>query len=365
MKTVSYILSALLVASTTLNAQNLVKNGSFEENSCEPKGWGEIKRANSISSANNTTVDYYGPKACKGQAKSTDANFMGNQTAFEGSHYAGIIAYYGDETTDWAGLLQGEIRSKNGYQNYSEYVQLEFSQPMTAGQTYPIAFQVSLADQSAFAVSGLGAYFSKEKMDVTRNSYLDVEPQISSTQIIDNTTGWTEVRGDYTAKGGEMYIIIGCFKKGMDKKSVIGEKNALNMRRAYYYIDGITTAAGNVDPYQQLISGSNIQLKGLNFETGSAQIKQESYIELDKWVSILNAHPELKVAIEGHTDASGDAASNMTLSKERAESVKKYFMDKGISADRMTTEGFGSNRPIDTANVKSLTNRRVEIHIVK
>jgi outer membrane protein OmpA-like peptidoglycan-associated protein len=237
---------------------------------------------------------------------------------------------------------------------------------MTAGRTYPISFQVSLADQSAFAVSGLGAYLSKEKMNAQHNTYLDVEPHITSTQIIDNMTGWTQVSGNYTAKGGEMYIIIGCFKKGMNKKTVLGDKNVLNMRRAYYYIDGVTTSAtAQDDPYQQLSSGENIALKGLNFETGSATIKQESYVELNKWVTVLQAHPELKVAIEGHTDASGDAASNMTLSKERAESVKKYFMEKGISADRMTTDGFGSNRPIDTTNVKSLTNRRVEIHIVK
>ncbi|MCU0434194.1 MAG: OmpA family protein [Bacteroidia bacterium] len=375
MNTVTLTLAALALGSlTALNAQNLVKNGSFEENKCEPKGWGEIGRASMASSANNTTVDYYGPKACKGQALSTGENFMGSQAAFEGQHYAGIIAYYGDEATDWSSIWSGELKTRSGYQNYSEYVQLEFSSALEAGKTYNISFQVSLADKSAFAVSGLGAYISKEKMNEMKNSYLSVEPHISSPSMADNMNGWTEIKGNYTAKGGEMYIVIGCFNKGMDKKSVLGQTNQLNMRRAYYYIDGVNVAAGAGTPvptqpkdelYEQILSGANISLKGLNFETGSATIKKESYADLDKWVTVMQAHPELKIAIEGHTDASGNAASNMTLSKQRAESVKKYFISKGIAADRMTTEGFGSTRPIDKENVKSLTNRRVEIHIAK
>jgi OOP family OmpA-OmpF porin len=375
MRTVTLTLVTLALGTfTALNAQNLVKNGSFEENKCEPKGWGEINRASMASSANNTTVDYYGPKARKGQALSTGDNFMGNQAAFEGQHYAGIIAYYGDEATDWSSIWNGELKTRSGYQSYSEYVQLEFSSALEAGKTYSISFQASLADKSSFAVSGLGAYISTEKMNAMKNTYLDVEPHISSSAMVDNATGWTEIKGTYTAKGGEMYIIIGCFKKGMDKKSVSSQSNALNMRRAYYYIDGVNVGGGTaaVTPdqpkdelYEQILSGANINLKGLNFETGSATIKKESYADLDKWVAVLKAHPELKIAIEGHTDASGNAASNLTLSKQRAESVKKYFTDKGIAADRMTTEGFGSTRPIDKANVKSLANRRVEIHIAK
>jgi OmpA-OmpF porin, OOP family len=375
MRTVALSLAVMALGSiTALNAQNLVKNGSFEENKCEPKGWGEIGRASMVNSANNTTVDYYGPKACKGQALSTGDNFMGNQAAFEGQHYAGIIAYYADEANDWSSIWSGEIKTRSGYQNYSEYVQLEFTQALEAGKTYSISFQASLADKSAYAVSGLGAYISKDKMNEMKNTYLEVEPQISSSATTENAGGWTEIKGNYTAKGGEMYIIIGCFKKGMNTKRINGEANTLNMRRAYYFIDGVTVGggAGAVTPdqpkddlYEQILSGANISLKGLNFETGSAKIKQESYADLDKWVAVLKAHPELKIAIEGHTDASGNAASNMTLSKQRAESVKKYFTDKGIGGDRMTTEGFGSTRPIDKDNVKSLANRRVEIHIVK
>lgn len=114
MRTVTLTLATLALGTfTALNAQNLVKNGSFEENKCEPKGWGEINRASMASSANNTTVDYYGPKACKEQALSTGDNFMGNQAAFEGQHYAGIIAYYGDEATDWSSIWSGELKTRS------------------------------------------------------------------------------------------------------------------------------------------------------------------------------------------------------------------------------------------------------------
>ncbi len=379
MKKATRLLALCALAPAFLTAQNLVKNGSFEEHKCEPKGWGQINRCSAVSSANNTTVDYYGPKACKGQAKSTGANFMGAQNAFEGNYYAGIIAYYGDQTADWSTLTKGEgVGTKSGYNGYTEYIQMEFSQALTAGTTYKIAFQVSLADQSAFAVSGLGAYITGEKMNTTKNTYLDVEPQISSAAMTDNVSGWTEISGNYTAKGGEMYLIIGCFKKGMDKKMVAGEKNTMNMRRAYYFVDGVNVAVGeaavtkpkvelngNIDDFAKVMSGQSIALKGLTFETGSAKIKTESYAELDKWVKFMNEHPELKINIEGHTDKTGNETTNQKLSEQRAASVKAYFVSKGIAADRMKTAGYGSSKPIDTKNAASVINRRVEISVQK
>ncbi len=80
---------------------------------------------------------------------------------------------------------------------------------------------------------------------------------------------------------------------------------------------------------------------------------------------MLNENPDLKVKIEGHTDNAGDDATNMTLSTDRAEAVKAYFVSKGISEDRITVEGFGETTPIADNNTAAgrVKNRRVEIKV--
>ena len=66
--------------------------------------------------------------------------------------------------------------------------------------------------------------------------------------------------------------------------------------------------------------------------------------------------------IQGHTDISGTHAYNMTLSQRRADAVKAYLISKGISAERMTTKGYGPDRPIATnaTGAGRAENRRVE-----
>jgi outer membrane protein OmpA-like peptidoglycan-associated protein len=76
----------------------------------------------------------------------------------------------------------------------------------------------------------------------------------------------------------------------------------------------------------------------------------------------LNKYPEIKLAIEGHTDNVGKPEFNQELSQKRAEAVKAAIVKKGISEDRISAKGFGMDQPIDdnkTAAGKA-KNRRVE-----
>ena len=73
--------------------------------------------------------------------------------------------------------------------------------------------------------------------------------------------------------------------------------------------------------------------------------------------------PDSKMVVEGHTDSQGMAASNQELSQKRAQAVRDYLVSRGIAADRITAEGFGSTRGVagnDTAEGRA-NNRRVEI----
>lgn len=106
----------------------------------------------------------------------------------------------------------------------------------------------------------------------------------------------------------------------------------------------------------------NQAMEGLFFNSGSAVIKTESYSVLNNVVSILQSHPTYRLHIDGHTDNTGNASKNMSLSAARAAAAKAYLVGKGIDGSRLETEGFGITRPRadnSTAAGRKL-NRRVE-----
>jgi outer membrane protein OmpA-like peptidoglycan-associated protein len=107
--------------------------------------------------------------------------------------------------------------------------------------------------------------------------------------------------------------------------------------------------------------------KGENvlFATGNATLVVSGKKELEKLVPYLNEFADVKVTIAGHTDNTGSAALNQKLSENRAKAAKAYLVSKGIDAERMKTEGFGSTKPIadnKTAAGRKL-NRRVEFTV--
>jgi outer membrane protein OmpA-like peptidoglycan-associated protein len=109
----------------------------------------------------------------------------------------------------------------------------------------------------------------------------------------------------------------------------------------------------------------NIAAKRIQFETGSATIKQASYPEIDQIVAIMNQYTFTKFDIEGYTDNTGKLETNRTLSQQRADAVKNYIAGKGIAGDRLNATGFGPDKPIATNNTAAgrAQNRRVEIHL--
>jgi OmpA-OmpF porin, OOP family len=111
----------------------------------------------------------------------------------------------------------------------------------------------------------------------------------------------------------------------------------------------------------------NVAAKQIQFETAKATIKPNSFDDLDQIVAIMNQYPTSRFRIEGHTDNTGNAANNKTLSDQRATAVENYITSKGIAAARLDSEGFGSEKPIGnnaTAAGRTL-NRRVEIHLAQ
>jgi outer membrane protein OmpA-like peptidoglycan-associated protein len=104
-------------------------------------------------------------------------------------------------------------------------------------------------------------------------------------------------------------------------------------------------------------------LEGVNFETGKATLTPESEAILNGVAESLVANEEIKVQVGGHTDNTGTRAVNQRLSKARAETVRKYLVDHGVAADRLTAVGFGPSKPVATNRTAEgrAQNRRVEL----
>ncbi|MBN2747734.1 MAG: OmpA family protein [Bacteroidales bacterium] len=113
--------------------------------------------------------------------------------------------------------------------------------------------------------------------------------------------------------------------------------------------------------------GKSIQLENILFEKASAVLLPESFTELDKLYKFLLISPEVVIEIAGHTSSDGDEKYNQRLSQDRANSIAKYLIDKGISSEQIIAKGYGESRPIadnDTEEGRK-QNRRVEFKILK
>lgn len=111
--------------------------------------------------------------------------------------------------------------------------------------------------------------------------------------------------------------------------------------------------------------GLVLTLGDVLFATGSAEIQGGTNQNLEKLVNFLKQYPDRQVLIEGHTDNVGSATFNQTLSRQRAESVRRFLVNRGIESSRLSVSGYGYERPVasnDTATGRQ-QNRRVEVVI--
>jgi len=349
-----------------LNAQDLVTNASFEYEGIAPKNFDKIHLASGWDNANRGTVDLYSSAASKYTVGIPD-NRQGTQTPFDGNSYAGIIAYQDDKSCSLEeSMMNLRPTAVDGYQSYSEYVQCEMSAPLVAGKRYKITYQVSLSERSSRAVSNFGAAVSETKIMSTTNAFLDVEPAFVHEMIVGDKEGWTEISGIFTAKGGEKFLTLGVFDaKNMEKTSLV-EGNQPDYKRAYYYVDGLTMLPAEGVDFGRILKGDNVVLTKLNFDLGKSTIRQESFEQLDEFAAWLKSHPKVGgISIDGHTDKSGSAETNNALSKSRAEAVKTYLTNKGVTIN-MFARGFGSSKPLVKGGAEvNEKNRRVEISLNK
>ncbi|NMH29545.1 OmpA family protein [Flavobacterium silvaticum] len=353
------------------SAQNLVLNPSFEES----------KRCNAtIGMFNVNVTDWTTPtfastdffNSCEKSEAGVPANFIGIQEARFGQNYAGFYLY--------------------SDKNYREYIQGKFSEPLQKGKTYTVSFWVSLAEASDYALKEFGILICEKPIKNTIEEVLsnkEIEKAnpgnfglypIIGKMPYDDKNNWMHVQTKITAKGGETAIIIGNFKSNGKTEKILAYPKRLEI--AYYFIDMIsveadmaeipvTEAKASVNEPQPFSSqpelGKSYILENVTFAFDSAELTAVSKAELDKLLEFLLPIKNPNVSLSGHTDNIGLKQYNLDISKRRAQSVADYLIQNGISADAITVNGFGDEKPIvsnDSEEGRS-RNRRVEFEITK
>ena len=168
------------------------------------------------------------------------------------------------------------------------------------------------------------------------------------------------VLGNNLGKGGNgaLGAVLGGVVGGV-AGGVIGNKMDKQAREIETAVPGAQVE--RVGEGIKLTLGEN----SVRFDTNKSTLTSGAKANLDKLVPVFNQYPDTNIQIYGYTDSTGTAEYNLTLSGQRAASVKSYLSGKGISSSRFTTTGLGIADPIasnDTPEGRS-QNRRVEFAI--
>lgn len=343
------LLLALLGRPGILNAQNMVKNPSFEEFKHCPEAFGCLeKEVVSWYQPTGGSTDYF--NSCSPLTFGV-SNFIGAQPPFDGQGYAGMYAY--------------------APKDYREYLTAELKAPLERGRKYIFSFQVSLAEESQYGVNEFGILFTNKAMDFQTKGPISVAlpsrkksnryTRVRNPNFFADKEGWTEVTGIYIADGAEKFMTIGNFRS--NAKTRLLDTGKKSKKVAYYYVDMFS-----VQPVKKDYELDQIYVfENLNFDTDGFRILGKAKDQLSDLAAYLEAHPGYTVSIYGHTDDVGAKEYNRELSQKRAQSVATFLMEKGLSKHRILWRGYGDVNPLvnNKTEANRGKNRRVEFVLSK
>lgn len=247
-KCVAVLISILLAKGIV--AQNLVPNNSFEIQSSCPTSVAQVPLATGWQNIVNQggSADYF--HTCATGLVDVPVNFIGNENPATGNGYMGLATCYPQNP------------------NFREYICVQLTQTLIAGQCYEWIFKYSLADGGMYATDRLGAYFSAAAPTGSGPwTNLPLTPQAANPlgNFLNVTNGWTTVTIQFTAAGGENFMTIGNFYD--DTQTATQITNASPAYSAgYIYLDDIvvqpcsTSAPLSVSPNVTICLGGSTTL---------------------------------------------------------------------------------------------------------
>ena len=222
-------------------------------------------------------------------------------------------------------------------------------------------------------------------IELQKTEWLDII--VFNNKIPDESGGWEGI----SAKDIEVYASITSFTSGFkhvvsfrlenNKNHQVVKITPMQARwvkfvvTSNYGYDGYTEL-GQLGAYDDGIRATSIRdemskkgfvdLYGIYFDFGSAEIREESKPIITEIISYLKENSGVKIVVEGHTDNVGGESSNQKLSENRAKNVMNKLVDGGINKGRLSIKGYGSKQPISDNGSETgrAQNRRVTIRKV-
>jgi len=189
------------------------------------------------------------------------------------------------------------------------------------------------------------------------------KPLGAQFQLLDPSSGKVMIESFSDPEDGSFLVSL---PTGKDYALVVKQKGYL------FYSEHFNLPIGSrTEPFKKRIElspikvGESVVLRNVFFDTDSDKLSPASKAEMSELLSFLNKNYRLKIELGGHTDDQGSKAHNLNLSEQRAESVKKYLVDQGIPADRLSAKGYGAASPIadNSSEEGRAQNRRTEFTV--
>ncbi len=317
---------------------------------------------------------YRAPLTEEGIGKAQNLGFPVNNARDQVSpalHPDGKTLYFASSGHGGSGGLDVFKSVMNDMGNWSEPMNLR--PPVnTSGNDYFFAIPTE-GDIIYFASSRLGGYGGTDIYTYPLDA--ELRPSVVATlhgSVIDQTTGEpieANVRVEDIADGevlydrmtdpetGEFIVVLPAGRNygisvSADDYLFSSQNYEVEAKEGYQDLD-------QTFELSRIETGASVNLNNLFFFFGKADLKPESFPELDRVVEVMNKYPDMEIEIRGYTDTIGTAEFNQWLSDERAKAVAEYLKEKGIEAGRISSKGFGEMH----ADKFSLA-RRVEFHIL-
>jgi len=189
----------------------------------------------------------------------------------------------------------------------------------------------------------------QSRVEVTEPAVRPMMPPAKPIEPLDKPLGTTGVAPAIDTTG----VIPGRSTRTLPGNVIITIPQGGAEDRLYNYLSSAGTG------------GLSVNFDRITFGSGSAELSSEAREEIDNIATILRAYPNASVIVAGYTDNEGSEHANMALSKARADAVAGRITAKGVSSERVHSEGFGSQKPVGSNSTETgrSENRRVILEV--
>lgn len=161
---------------------------------------------------------------------------------------------------------------------------------------------------------------------------------------------------------------------------ILATKRVPDMTISYSVSTEKISTEGIVEPFtmyvnlkiEKFVEGTVTEIPSVYYDVNSSGIRYDAVMPLEKLITILKKNPKMMIEIRSHTDSRGDDNVNLSLSSSRASAMAQYIIDKGISANRITSKGYGEtelknrcSNGVNCSEKEHQENRRTEFKILK